>query len=51
MLTSYVTFFLRATVVNFISQEVALILSVMTIFVASAESQLPAKIENPSSLI
>jgi len=38
MLTSYMTFFLRATIINELSQETALILSVMTIFVASAET-------------
>ena len=51
LLTSYTVFCLRASFLNEISQEVSLILSVMTIFVASSESQLTTKIENPSSLV
>jgi len=38
LLTSYTAFLLRATILNEISQEVSLIMSVMTVFVASAEA-------------
>jgi hypothetical protein len=38
LFTSYITFLIRASLINDISQEIALIMSVMTIFVGSAET-------------
>jgi len=51
LLTSYATLCLRLTIIDEIPQEVALLLSIIAIFVASAETQLATKISDPSNLI